>query len=292
MRYSQLRAFHYVAAHGGFSSAASVLNQSQPSLSDQVRQLERLHDTLLFFREKRQIRLTKAGKELFLLTQKFFDVEEQIGDCLRQHRKQLAGTLRVVADAALHITAPLKGFRVANPKAFVSIRTGNSDDVLRRLRNYDAEIGVVGNNSYTQDLVEIPLGQAPIVAIMAHDFLPNDVQALDLETLSVMPLIFRETGSSTQRCIEASAEKHAIKLRPVITVEGRQALCEVVASGAGIGFVSLAELGNDSFIRAVPIERTELTMRETLVFLSKRRDLPMIRAFVRGLRADKLQPVP
>ena len=68
MRYSQLKAFHYVAAHRGFSSAASVLNQSQPSLSDQVRQLERLHDTLLFFREKRQIRLTKAGKELFLLT--------------------------------------------------------------------------------------------------------------------------------------------------------------------------------------------------------------------------------
>ena len=289
MRYSQLRAFHYVAAEGGFSRAARVLNQSQPSLSDQVRQLERLHDTLLFYREKRQIRLTEAGKDLFLLTQKFFDVEEQIGDCLRQYRKQLEGTLRVVADAALHITTPLAAFRAANPKAFVSIRIGNSEDVLRRLRNYDAEIGVVGNISSARDLDEIPLGQAPIVAIMAHDFLPNDVRALDLETLSRSPLIFRETGSSTQRCLDASAKKHSIKLRPVMSVEGRQALCEVVASGAGIGFVSLAELADMSDIRAVPMEGVALEMQEKLVFLSTRRDLPMIRAFVRGLKVDNLQ---
>ena len=291
MRYSQLKAFHYVAAEGGFSRAARVLNQSQPSLSDQVRQLERLHDTLLFYREKRQIRLTDAGKDLFLLTRKFFDVEEQIGDCLSQYRKQLEGTLRVVADAALHVTTPLAAFRTANPKVFVSISTGNSEDVLRRLRNYDAEIGVVGNISSTQDLDEIPLGQAPVVAIVAPGFLPNDVQALDLETLSHSPLIFRETGSSTQRCLEASAKKHAIKLRPVITVEGRQALCEVVASGAGIGFVSLAELGNLSDICAVPIEGVALEMKEKVVFLSTRRDLPMIRAFVRGLREDNLQLV-
>ena len=291
MRYSQLKAFHYVAAEGGFSRAARVLNQSQPSLSDQVRQLERLHDTLLFYREKRQIRLTDAGKDLFLLTRKFFDVEEQIGDCLSQYRKQLEGTLRVVADAALHVTTPLAAFRTANPKVFVSISTGNSEDVLRRLRNYDAEIGVVGNISSKRDLDEIPLGQAPVVAIVAPGFLPNDVQALDLEKLSHSPLIFRETGSSTQRCIEASAKKNAIKLRPVITVEGRQALCEVVASGAGIGFISLAELGNMSDICAMPIEGVALEMKEKVVFLSIRRDLPMIRAFVRGLRADNLQLV-
>ena len=39
MRYSQLRAFHHVALHGGFSRAARALNISQPSVSDQVRQL-------------------------------------------------------------------------------------------------------------------------------------------------------------------------------------------------------------------------------------------------------------
>ncbi len=35
MRYVQLRAFHYVAIHGGFSRAAEALFLTQPAISDQ-----------------------------------------------------------------------------------------------------------------------------------------------------------------------------------------------------------------------------------------------------------------
>ncbi len=66
MRHSQLRAFHAVALHGGFSRAAEVVNQSQPALSDQVKRLEQDHDVLLFRREGRRVRLTESGEELFL----------------------------------------------------------------------------------------------------------------------------------------------------------------------------------------------------------------------------------
>ncbi|MGB1970816.1 MAG: LysR substrate-binding domain-containing protein, partial [Paracoccaceae bacterium] len=271
MRYTQLRAFHFVAMHGGFSSAARALNLSQPSLSDHVRQLEQLHDTLLFHREKKHVRLTEAGDELFLLTRQFFDVEEQIGLCLSKRQHQLRGKLRVVADSALHITASLSAFRAANPKTFVSVRTGNSEDVLQRLRHYDAEIGVVGNSPSAPDLVEIPMGDAPIVAIMAQGFLPETVQELAFKQLVKWPLVFREKGSSTRRCIEAEAQACGLRLRPVIEVDGREALREVVASGAGIGFVSRAELGNASDIRAVAISGATLRMKESLVFLSIRR---------------------
>ena len=77
MRYSQLRAFHHVALHGGFSRAARALNISQPSVSDQVRQLEQRNDVLLFTREARQVRMTDAGEALFRLTSEMFEVEER-----------------------------------------------------------------------------------------------------------------------------------------------------------------------------------------------------------------------
>ncbi|MEP0584579.1 MAG: LysR family transcriptional regulator, partial [Roseibium sp.] len=82
MRYTQLRAFHNVSLHQGFSRAAEAMNQTQPSISDQVRKLEQANDTLLFHRENRQVRLTQSGEDLYRLTRKFFDVEEQIGDFL------------------------------------------------------------------------------------------------------------------------------------------------------------------------------------------------------------------
>ena len=133
--------------------------------------------------KKKHVRLTEAGDELFLLTRQFFDLEEQIELCLSKRQHQLRGKLRVVADSALHITASLSAFRAANPKTFVSVRTGNSEDVLQRLRHYDAEIGVVGNSPSAPDLVEIPMGDAPIVAIMAQGFLPETVQELAFNQL-------------------------------------------------------------------------------------------------------------
>ncbi len=78
MTYSQLRAFHCVATYGGFSKAAEKTQHSQPVLSGHVKQLEEFHDNLLFKREKKRISLTTAGKELFILTKQFFEVEDQI----------------------------------------------------------------------------------------------------------------------------------------------------------------------------------------------------------------------
>jgi len=73
MTYSQLRAFHNVARYGGFSKAAEQMHQSQPVLSGHIKELEKIYDTLLFKREKRSVKLTLAGEELFILTKQFFE---------------------------------------------------------------------------------------------------------------------------------------------------------------------------------------------------------------------------
>ena len=91
MRYSQLKAFYHVARQGGFSRAAAYLNQSQPSLSDHVRQLERDHDVLLFTRRNRKVVLTDAGEEMFRLVRQFFDAEEMIGEFLDQSHQGAQG---------------------------------------------------------------------------------------------------------------------------------------------------------------------------------------------------------
>ena len=94
MRYSQIRAFHQVALHGGFSRAAEMLNQTQPALSDQVRRLEEEHDVLLFHREGRRIRLTVAGEALLILTRRFFEAEDAIAQHLEHSRSALAARNR------------------------------------------------------------------------------------------------------------------------------------------------------------------------------------------------------
>lgn len=280
MRYNQIRAFHHVALHGGFSRAADVLGQTQPALSEQVRRLEKDHDVLLFHREGRRIRLTGAGEELFLLTKRFFEAEGSIAEHLERARSALAGTLRIIADSAMHVTPALGAFRSRHKAVFVQLRSGNSEQVLAALRNYDAEIGVVGSFQPAADLEPVDLGETPIVAIAARGLLPAGTVSLSLDDLRGLPLIFREKGSRTRSGLEQAARRQGILLRPAIEVEGREAMREVVASGAGIGFISEAELGYDPRIERVHLSGVTLQMTETLVYLSMRKDLAVIRAFV------------
>jgi aminoethylphosphonate catabolism LysR family transcriptional regulator len=280
MRYSQIRAFHQVALHGGFSRAAEMLNQTQPALSDQVRRLEEEHDVLLFNREGRRIRLTEAGEALFLLTRRFFEAEDAIAEHLEHARSALAGRLRIMADSALHITAALGRFRARHPDVFVEISTGNSEEVLAALRAYEVEIGIVGSVAPAPDLEMLDLGETPIVAIAARGLLPAGTVSLRLEDLRRYPLVFREKGSRTRQGLEQEARRQGVRLTPAIEVEGREAMREVVASGAGVGFVSEAEQGYDPRIEKVLLSGVGLSMTETAIHLTMRRELPVIRAFM------------
>ena len=51
--FSRIRAFHAVAAHGGFTAAARVLNVGQPTLTIQVKELEESYGVELLIRKSR-----------------------------------------------------------------------------------------------------------------------------------------------------------------------------------------------------------------------------------------------
>ena len=289
MRYSQLKAFYHVARQGGFSRAAAYLNQSQPSLSDHVRQLERDHDVLLFTRRNRKVVLTDAGEEMFRLVRQFFDAEEMIGEFLDQSRKSLKGRLRIMADSSAHITSILHRFRAANPGILVEMRTGNTAEVLTALRQYEAEIGIFGSTSVAPDLDTLPLGASPIIALAAPGFFDNLIPAsrvstgLTFDDLAGLPLIFRERGSETQAQVIEAARRAGVRLKPAMVVEGREAMRDLVAEGFGIGFAAEAEIVADSRLDKISISSDRLEMAETLACLTIRRDLPAIRAFFNTL---------
>lgn len=60
----QIQGFVLVAAHQSFSQAASILGVTQPSLSLQIKELEKVLGVSLFDRNTRGVRLTQAGNEL------------------------------------------------------------------------------------------------------------------------------------------------------------------------------------------------------------------------------------
>ncbi|MFT7060114.1 MAG: aminoethylphosphonate catabolism LysR family transcriptional regulator [Pseudorhodobacter sp.] len=286
MRYSQLRAFHAVATRGGFSRAAEALHLTQPAISEQVRKLEQDHDILLFRREKKRVYLTQSGEALLLRTRPFFEIEQQIEEFLSESRAAPDGVLRIIADSAHHVTGALEAFRARFPQVFVTLRTGNTEEVLSALRNYEAEIGVVGSLDQTTDMECHDLGQSPIIAFAAHPVAAALPDCLEVSDLARLPLIFREQGSKTRQKLLDAAARQGVVLRPVVEVDGREAMREVVASGAGVGFVSDSEFGHDNRLKRLPIRDPELTMNETAICLRQRSDVRIIRLFMQLIRRN------
>jgi aminoethylphosphonate catabolism LysR family transcriptional regulator len=292
MRYVQLRAFHYVAISGGFSRAAEELHLTQPAISDQVRKLEEEYDVLLFNRHKKQVVLTPAGERLLEITRRLFDNEQQALELLLESRALRAGTLRIVADSAHHLTQILTKFRASYPGVSISLRTGNTDTVIESLYSYEADIGVLGEIPQSRDFEAIRLNSTPIIAFVAQGH-PLAAQAsVTMAALSRHPLVLRESGSRTRQKLEAAARDLGLTLTAAIEAEGREAVREIVASGAGVGFVSAAEFGEDRRLVPIPITGVEtMRMDEALICLRERRGSTRVAAIFEIARALTMDTV-
>lgn len=291
MRYVQLRAFHHVAVCGGFSRAANALCLTQPAISDQVRKLEEEYDVLLFNRHKRQVSLTGAGHRLLQVTRKLFESERQASELLLESRALRSGRLRVIADSAHHLLQALSRFRAAYPALDVEVRSGNSEQVVAALFAYEADVGVLGEVPQGREFQTVRLGASPLIAFAAHEHPLAGRPGIAMAELCGFPLVLREPGSRTRRDFEAAARKLGLPLRAAVEAEGREAVRELVANGAGVGIVSAAEFGCDSRLVPVPITDCRIMMEEALVCLADRARGKLVRAFL-DLATDTASAVP
>lgn len=279
MYYSQLRAFHAVATQGGFSKAAEFLHLTQPTLSDQVRKLERDFDILLFNRTSRSVSLTDAGRHLLAITNRMFECEGEALEYLKESQNLLVGTLTLSADAPFHVLRIVRAFRNQYPGVTVNLKIGNSEDILNQLYDFDADVGVFSHVPDDARLKVLSLRDDPLVAVINRDHPWAKRGAVKFKELAGEPLVLRERGSTTRRLVEQEFARLELQMGTVMEVEGRESIREAVATGNGIGFVSKPEFGYDSRLVMIELKDCKLPMHEYMVCLENRAETRVVRAF-------------
>jgi aminoethylphosphonate catabolism LysR family transcriptional regulator len=256
------------------------LSLTQPAVSDQVKKLEETYDVLLFNRQKKQVTLTPAGRQLLELTRRMFDNEQQVLELLEESRVMQSGTLRIIVDAASHLLPILPIFRERFPNVRVAMKTGNTETVIASLYAYQADLGILGEIPRRQDFEIIKLSSSPIIGFVAATHPLAEIGKISLRKLSAYPLVLRERGSKTRQKLEEAALAAGVVLHPTIEAEGRESLHEIVAAGGCIGFVSSAEFGHDSRVVPIRIEGSEMIMDEALICLRERSGNKLVKTFL------------
>ncbi|MCC7460808.1 MAG: LysR family transcriptional regulator, partial [Proteobacteria bacterium] len=93
VNYHHLYYFHVVATEGGIAKAAKKLKLGQPSISAQIRQLEKQLDVELFERSHKTLTLTETGKIAYEYTSEIFKLGSEmlqvLQDNITHHRSHV-----------------------------------------------------------------------------------------------------------------------------------------------------------------------------------------------------------
>ena len=286
MRLTQLRSFHAVARTGGFTSAAELLHVSQPTITTQVRLLEETYNIELFHRRGRSVHLTELGEQLMQLSQQIFSLETDAVQLLGNAGELRTGHLRVAAVGPHHVTRMLGGFSRQYPGVKVSVSTGNSQDVLDRLLDYRADVGVLAQFVRDDRFVSVPFSEHPVVIFTAGTHRFAQRRDIGIAELEGERMILREQGSTTRKALESALAKARVKTEVVMEISSREIIREAVAQGLGIAAVSLVEYVPGPGLHMVRIRDAQIRTYTHVLCLAERREMRMVRAFFDTLEPD------
>lgn len=280
MRHTQLRSFHAVAGAGGFVAGAERLNVSQPTLTAQIAALEREFDVELFHRRNRRSELTATGRDLFAITTRLFDQEEEAREFLNNAKGLRVGRLHIGAVGPYHVTEMLDAFGKRYPGIEVRVSIGNSAEVQRALLAYDTEVAILAQIDVDDRLVLMPYRRHQVVVFVHRDHALAGRDEIRLRDLVGERIIAREEGSTTRHAFETALRRAKVATRHSIEIGSREAIREAVVRGLGIGYVSEAEFIPDPSLKMIRIADADIFTIAQIAIMRERENSRIIKAFL------------
>ncbi len=271
-----LRAFHEVASAGSFTQAARRIHVSQPTLSEQVKTLERTYGASLFSRRGRSVALTPLGEDLLEITRRMVELDHQAEECLRSARELTSGRLRLGTDAPIHAMPVLAQFTRRYPAIELSLTSGNADGVLAAVLEHRVDAALLSDVEPDARLAALSLLEDRFVAYVHCDHPLASRRRVRLADLVAQRLVMREVGSQTRRMVDRILAAASLVPEEVLEVDSRESAHAAVAMRLGVGIGAESELARERRLTALPISGPPLRTRESIVCLTTRRNSRLI----------------
>ncbi|WP_254406913.1 LysR family transcriptional regulator [Streptomyces sp. GMY02] len=241
MQFQQLLYFVAVAETRHFTRAAERVHVSQPSLSQQIRALEKELGAELFSRARGNVALTDAGEALLPLARRILaDTETARHEVqelaqLRRGRVRLGATPSVCTGLLPDV---LRAFHDLHPGIQLLIEESGSHDLVRELARgaLDLALVVLPLPSASPALTTVELLHEDLVVVSSAAVAPPE-RPLRIADLEGEPLVMFRHGYDLRELTVAACR--AAGFEPSFTVEGGEmdAVLGFVRAGLGLAVV-------------------------------------------------------
>jgi LysR family hydrogen peroxide-inducible transcriptional activator len=292
-----LRQLQYIVAVAdllGFNRAADECHVSQPSLSLQIAELERVLGIKIFERDPHRVALTAAGRDFVESARAVVRASDSLTDTARRCNDPLSGTLRIGVIPTISpywlpelTPALLKAYPQLTviwleDKTRTLVHALHTDAIDAALLALEAEIGDVEREVIAKDpFVLVAPAEDPLVAKVAP------AKAAELRGATVM-LLDDEHCFGKQAmdvCLRAKAQQHQFRATSLATV------ISMVAAGIGVTLLPTLAVRSEARINNLRVRRfadTEAVRTIGLVWRKK----SSLTAGLRKLAASMSQAYP
>jgi LysR family transcriptional regulator, transcriptional activator of nhaA len=243
INYHHLRLFLEVARSGSLRSAAARLNLSQPTISSQIKALEKELDETLFDRSGRGMKITLSGQLVMERAAEIFSLGTEMVRSLHG----LGSTRSLRLNIGITDSLPkLVAWRLIRPafKAFpnlhLSCAEGHSQELLGQLAS--GRLDVVLSDEAAPSNLPVKafnhlLGESPVVFCAAPDL----AKRLSLNfpaSLKEAPTLLPASRTAWRHEIDRWYDSH--RIRPKIVAEFDDAALMKTAAADGLGLAPIA----------------------------------------------------
>jgi LysR family cyn operon transcriptional activator len=233
-----LRHIRYLAAvaeHQSFTRAAEALHVSQPTLSQQVKQLENSLNIQLLDRSGRTVRLTDAGETFLRYSRRALRELDAGTRAIHDVQDLSRGSLRLAMTPTFtaYLIGPLvERFGTRYPAITLSLQEMTQDRIEVALAEDALDLGIAfaevrSSEIETQALFVETLGLA------VGDNHPRAGQRapMTLRDLEEMDLVLLSSDFATRRHIDLYFRDHGVAPRIAIEVNSVSAIMEIIRGG-------------------------------------------------------------
>lgn len=232
--------FIQVAELNSFTKAAEKLGYSQPTVSFQIKQLEKELGVQLFDRIGHTVSLTDAGRDALVYAQKMCHMSQEMA-LGANRRYEVSGNVHIgMADSLCKplIAKRFAEFREAYPHVSLKVTTAGTDELYRMLDHNEVDmVCTLDDHIYNMAYVTVSeekVGSHIIVSTKNSLATKSKVTIDDLLSQSFM---LTEKGMSYRRMFDEHLAKHSVEIHPVLEMSSADLICKLVEEDLGISFL-------------------------------------------------------
>ena len=284
-RLKQFRVFCQVARSGGITRAAERLGLGQPSVSQQVRSLEKELGVRLFERNGPRIALTVAGESLYRTALPLVEGMDSLHDAFAEQNDRIAGVIRIAAgQASKSFILPrlLKQFHDHYPDVRFRIARSATSEALRLLRARMADLAFSGADETPAGIDRHRVLSYGLVLVVPLGHPLAGRESVDMKEASLYPAVVPASGTYSRMFGELEARQLGIEINVAVEAHGWGALKRYVEAGLGISVIPDFCVTDQDRVSVIPLP---LHLRARDYWMYARRDgpgrSPAIERFIR-----------